>query len=274
MEYCKARKVLLYMDTHGCYAANKLQTRACLLGRSSTYYTPGSLFLPDSALGSRSLAPYLDEIDANFAGELKTLVAALGVRPNPSIEDIRQVQTEIMQESQDSLSPEKIEIAIACLEIAVQLKHDVTDLLVPDTACKLKELKSIVHGDPLLVGDNAEFKDFNFTHPKVSADLATGLSIDDAIARAISLEIDIDENDTDFTPQESLQTVISDTLERYPIAATFNEFLANADDARATKLIWTLDQCNEENHASASLLTKDLHPFQGSALMVYNDGSK
>ena len=266
-DFPKARQVLLYMNTHDRYSVSDLRKRACLPGRSGTYYTPTKLFRPDSELASWPLAPYLDEVDTNFASDIAPLVAALKIPANPSLSDLQEVQTTIVDNTEDVLAKQDLSIAIATLEIAVLLDYDTTDLLIPDTTCRLRSLKDIVRGDPLLIGANVGY---NFTHPRVSADLAERLSVENASARAINLEI---EDDIDFTPGESLQTVITDTLDRYPIAATFNEFLANADDAKATKIVWTLDECNEGPYPSNALLTRELHAFQGSALMVYNDGS-
>lgn len=63
-----------------------------------------------------------------------------------------------------------------------------------------------------------------------------------------------------------------DTLDRYPIHNTFREYLANADDTGGTsKINWLLD---ERTHAHEKLLTTQLKPFQGPALLVHNDGGK
>lgn len=198
-------------------------------------------------------------------------MVALKVRQEPSIEDLKDVQDILLGTSGDPLPPEDIGIAIFVLEIATRLGYDVTDLLVPDTTSRLRETKDVVYGDPLRTG-NAPF---NFTHPEISASLVRRLGIQDSLAKAIELNIDFDsEDEDDYTPKESLETKISDTLERYPITTTFNEFLANADDAKATKITWILDECKDGPHASSSLLTTELKTLQGPALLVHNDGCK
>lgn len=182
------------------------------------------------------------------------------------------MQRRLVENPRGQLDPSDLGIAISTLEIATLLDYDPGNLLVPDTASRLQNLEDIVHGESLGTGDTLRC---NFTHPQISPDLARRIGIEEALARAIRLEIDLDSNDEDdFTPGESLQTNISDALERYQIRATFNEFLANADDAGATKIIWTLDACGSGPHASSSLLTNELKPFQGPALLVYNDGCK
>ena len=158
------------------------------------------------------------------------------------------------------------------LEIATRLKYDPADLLVPDTSSRLRKIADIVHGEPLAAGDKSNF---NFTHPEVSADLVRRLGVEDSSKRAIRLEIEPDTDDEeDYTPRETLETIISDTLGRYAVTDTFNEFLANADDAGATSISWMLDECDDGPHASSSLLSSELKPFQGSALFVHNDGGE
>lgn len=267
-QFEKANKVLAQIDHNNCSA---LLSRPCILGRSGEYFTPDKCFFPGSSLVSRPLAPYLDVVDANFARQHEGLLAALGVQSEPSIQDLRNVQDWLMAVNDDQLDPTGVAIAISTLETATRLFYDPTDLLVPDTTSRLRGLGDIVHGDPLRTGDT----DFNFTHPEVSADLTRRLHIEDSLKRAIRLNIDVDSDDEDdYTPKESLEVKIADTLERYPIATTFNEFLANADDAKATKIVWTLDECKPGAHASSSLLTTELKTFQGPALLVYNDRGK
>lgn len=266
-EHRKARQVLLHIDPEDY---SELRSRSCLLGRSGIWLTPRDVVLPGSSLSSRSLAPYLDEIDIGFLIEQQRLVEGLGIPQRPSIEDLERVQEALLGSSVGPLSSVDLSIAISILEIATRLDYDPTSLLVPDTTSTLRTLGEIVHGDPFSMGD---IPGFNFTHAEVSADLARRLRIENAQARAIRLELDIDsEEDDEFTPKESLTTSIKTTLSRYPITTTFNEYLANADDAKATKVIWILDECREGDYPSASLLTTDLQSFQGPALMVYNDG--
>lgn len=265
----KINKVLLQIDPEYC---SPLLSKSCILGRLGDYLTPDKVFLRGKSLETRPLAPYLDIVDGNFMQKHQKLLAALKVRSEPSIEDLQNVQRRLVENPRGQLDPSDLGIAISTLEIATLLDYDPGNLLVPDTASRLQNLEDIVHGESLGTGDTLRC---NFTHPQISPDLARRIGIEEALARAVRLEIDLDSNDEDdFTPGESLQTNISDALERYQIRATFNEFLANADDAGATKIIWTLDACGSGPHASSSLLTNELKPFQGPALLVYNDGCK
>ena len=265
-DYDKASKVLYQMEPND-YTA--LALTPCFLGRSGGYFTYDKVFLPGSELQSRPLAPYLDELDAKFAKDHAKLVTGLEVQSQPSIKDLQDVQDALNRTVDGHLSISDLGIAIATLEIATRLEYDPQDLQIPDATMVLRECKDIVHGDALSTGDIAGF---NFTHPEISSDLARRLDIESSLRRAIRLKIDFDSDDEDeYVPKERLRTVISDTLERYPIESTFNEFLANADDAGATKITWILDECREKSHESSSLLTPELKPFQGAALFVCNN---
>lgn len=268
-DYEKAHQVLLEIDPTN---SSDLLSRCCILGRSGAHFTPDKAFLSGSSLARRPLAPYLDEVDNTFARQHGALLAALHVRTEPSIEDLQEVQRALASASEGQLSPSDLRIAISTLEIADSLTYNLTGLLIPDTTSKLQKLNDIVHSDS---ADASMEEDLIFTHPGISPELANRLGLEDTLARAIRLQIDLDsDNEEDYVPGEKLTTVISDTLGRYSIASTFNEFLANADDAKATKIVWTLDECNDGAHASTALLTTDLKPLQGPALFAYNNGGK
>lgn len=75
-----------------------------------------------------------------------------------------------------------------------------------------------------------------------------------------------------FEQEEDILTVISDTLQRYPIKSTFKEYLANAEDSGgATKISWLLDRTQ---HPSRELISQELAECQGPALACFNDGGK
>ena len=266
-DYDKASKVLRQIKPND-YSA--LASKPCFLGRSGEYFALDKVFLPGSQLQRWPLAPYLDELDANFAKDHEEIVTGLELPNEPSVRNLQDVQKSLNEMTvAGCLSIPGLGIAIATLEIATRLRYDPQDLRIPDTTGTLRELRDIVHGDPLSTGD---IPDFNFTHPEISNDLARRLGVESSLERAIRLKLDFDsEDENDYTPKEKLRTVIADTLERYPIESTFNEFLANADDAGATKITWVLDECRQKLYDSSSLLSTDLKPFQGPALLVCND---
>jgi sacsin len=73
----------------------------------------------------------------------------------------------------------------------------------------------------------------------------------------------------DFGQQVSLTSRIRELLLNYPEGTSiFKELIQNADDARATTISLCLDY---RHHGTTSLAFQELAPFQGPALLVYNN---
>ena len=269
-EHVNIDQVLVYLQNHFQQAEySELSTTPCILGSRGKYLLPGQAFHPGSDLTTHSLAPYLDEVDIRFARQHSALLKALNICEEPSLNDLLGIHR-VIGAKQGPLNDSDLHIVIASLELASRgfNTDQLADLMVPDTQNILRRLPDIVHGD-ILVGD---VDGFNFTNSAISSDLIKRLGLENAGARATRLEIDFqDEDEDEYTPREKLSTVISDTLGRYSIASTFNEFLANAEDCHATRMGWIVDECQSGPHESSSLLSPDLKPFQGSALFAYND---
>lgn len=248
-----------------------LNSKACILGVGRNYLVPKNTFGKSRFLARYPLAPYLDKVDSHFAIEHLELLAQLNVRNEPSVQDLSSLQALLKDSSQGPLKRSDLDVAIGSLEIAARLAggQEFHDILIPDTESILRPMSDIVYGDRVVTGTIAAF---NFTHPAISADLIQRLEIEHSLDRATRLEIEVDDGDEDeYTPRETLSTVISDTLGRYPIDSTFNEFLANADDCRATVVSWILDECKTGPHESLACLTSELKSLQGPALFAYND---
>ena len=247
-----------------------LRSRPCILSSHGNYFPPDRVFLTGSRLTAHPLAPYLDEVDGGFAKKHASILVALDVKSEPSIEDIQYVQGALEVSNEGQLSEKDLSIAIATLEVATLMGYGPSNFSIPDRMSILRALPDIVYGDPNVNGGIANF---NFTHARISKDLIDRLGVENSLARATRLAIDFEDEDEDeYAPREKLSNIIKDTLGRYPIETTFNEFLANADDAGATKISWTIDECGTGPYESQSLLTNDMATFQGPALMVYNDG--
>ena len=262
-EYDKVENILVDIQLND---RPELRSKPCILGRHGDYFRPDRVFLPNPRLDFYSLAPHLDEVDAGFARKHRELLSSLEVKPEPSAEDLQYAQKALDGYAEGQLSENGLSVAIAILEVATTLHYEPSTFLIPDTTSCLRKLTDIVYGDRNVTG---EVSSFNFTHPRISEDLIKRLRVENSYARAMRLEIDFEDEDEDeFTPREKLSTIICDTLGRYPIDTTFNEFLANADDAKAGRISWTLD---ERFHDSRYLLSDELQPFQGPALIAFND---
>ena len=265
-EHEKVDKILSHMKIED---SESLCDRPCLLGIHRQYLAPGTVFLPGSKLAMYPLAPFLDEIDSQFATKHAQILTKLKVQSNPSVEDLQKVQQLLTPGVDQSLPESSLGMAINILELGTSLDYDPVHLLIPDTTLRLRRLQDIVQGERSIGSDSLNF---NFTHPRLSRYLTSRLGVETSLSRAMRLDVDVEDEDEDeYTPHEKLSTIISDTLGLYPVDTTFSEFLANADDAGASKISWTIDQCLEGSHSSQSLLTGKLDAFQGPALIVYND---
>lgn len=245
---------------------------SCIRSTRGEYLRPERLLLPKSLLSQYPLAPYMDEVEPSFAQRHPKLLTALGIREDLTYADVLSIQGRILETTQSNqLSDENLKVFLTLLEVAIRLEHsnNLSALMVPDTERKLRPRTDIVHGERKVTGEIATF---NFVHPQISPYLVQHLDLEKSFARATRLGINFeDEDDDEYTPHEKLTTIISDTLDRYPINSTFGEFLANANDCGATRISWILDECAEGPHASSTLLTEELKDFQGCALFVHNN---
>lgn len=269
-DHDKVHQILLYLKPH---EYSDLQVKKCILGSRKDYRNANESFLPNSLLSKYPMFPYLDEVDSIFAHFHPVLMEVLKVRCEPSITDLIKVQRSL-QAAAPTLKHSDLIVAVSSLEIAVHLPatEELTDILIPDSQNVLRNLWDIVHGNQNVTGAIA---DFHYTHSMVSANVIERLGVENSLARATRLAIEVEDEDEDeYTLEEKLTDIISDTLARYSMQSTFNEYLANADDCGATKISWILDECENGRHASEALLTPELEAFQGPALIVHNDQSK
>lgn len=83
---------------------------------------------------------------------------------------------------------------------------------------------------------------------------------------------ELDEEDTDdFSQNVDLIATIRATLKEYDIAYSYNEFLANADDANATEVCFMID---ERLYEPTSLLAPTMSEFsQRPALLIFNNST-
>ena len=252
---------------------SEIQSKKCILGSRKDYWGASKVFLPNSWLSQYPMLPYLDEVDALFAQRHSKLIKSLKVRSQPSVADLIEVQRNL-HASAPLLNQSSLIIAINSLEVAINLPQtdDLTNILVPDSQNVLRNVWDIVHGDRTVTGAVAAF---NYTHPMVSTNVIERLGLENSLARATRLAIEFDDEDEDeYTLKEELTDTISDTLGRYSLESTFNEYLANADDCGATKISWILDECKKGRYESKALLTSELETYQGASLIVHNDGGK
>jgi sacsin len=156
--------------------------------------------------------------------------------------------------------------AIATLKFAVSLtltESQLSQLLVPDDVHRLRPIQDVLFND---VGENS------LLLPRTEACLASS-SINDALAMALGLRrlglkhahLRTLGEDMGVTPA----TIVEKTLAQYTEKQFLPEFLANAQDAGASKLMVMINDyiSVEGNFLSPALKTLHDRP----SIMVYND---
>lgn len=147
-------------------------------------------------------------------------------------------------------------------------KEDLANFKAPDNTGHFHVISELTAGDP----GNTETNGLKILHQGVSLDTAKQLGLATFKDRFLQLLND-PEFEEDFAQRESPMAVIEDTLARYPIRSTFNEYLANAEDSgSASKICWILDE--SDDYPKTNLLSQKLADLQGPALFCYNDGCK
>ena len=263
-------QVLAYL--YGRYGTTSILSKPYVRTARQIYVEPSQAILPGGLLDSFPLSPFLETVDRSFAEKHTQLLSDMKIKASPSFEDLVQVQQAIIDTNNGAaLRAEQLSISRNLLEIASQIlgPEQLGSFRVPDHEGKLAFLADIVYGDPSVVVKDAEIR---YTHPDISTGLITRLGIESVRERATRLQIAIEDEDEDeYVPREELSTIISDTLRRYPIMATFSEFLANAEDCEASKISWILDECERGPYNSQRLMTSELEYLQGAALFSHND---
>ena len=263
-------QVLEYTFEH--WGSSSLMSKRCIRASSGAYLYPHRVCLQGSLLRRFPLAPHLEEIDNRFMSKHAELVMDMNIRQEPTIEDLLEIQSTLARQNAHKLStPEEMDVMLSLLEIArslPQASRDLTKFMIPDTEQILRAWSDVVFGDKSMA---LSIPDLHFAHPSMSMSLIEGLCIESPSERATRLEIEIDDDDDEYIPQEKLTTIIADTLGRYPIESTFGEFLANAEDCQASQVKWILDACKGGPHASKSLLNREMQTLQGPSLFAWND---
>lgn len=109
-------------------------------------------------------------------------------------------------------------------------------------------------------------RDLKFLHRDVTTGTSQALKIPTSKDRMLQSLA----NSEDFAQEEDSIEMIKDSLQRYPIESTFNEYLANAEDSgSASEISWLIDWATYDNRR---VLTPELALFQGPSLLSYNDG--
>ena len=265
--------VLKYVQGEGqveiCY--KELMDLRCILTQSGCFVSPRMAF----HTGCERLGPYLYNIDNSFWYDNSSLLQRLGIKEKPDLEDLLQAQRKFRprKEAEEEVSLKEADIAvqIEIIKLAAVFDRDrLSTLMIVNTIGSLCALEDATYNDlgPLSLVQGTT----NFTHPDIPYSIVAKLRIEPLSERIKKGQLGLaDIDDDEFDQHEEVADGINDTLERYPVEATFKEYLANADDAgSATQINWLLDA---RQHPQVSLVTPELSAYQGPALVVHNDGT-
>ncbi|PVH73775.1 hypothetical protein DL98DRAFT_468851 [Cadophora sp. DSE1049] len=249
----------------------ELKLLRCIVVRSDFFVEPSQAFSPSRlrSQGCNHLQPYFANVDEIFWEKHEKLLVQLGVRREPKPDDLLKLQS--ILEAKGRLDDHDIGVAIELLCLASAFpREDLQGFKILAASGRFCAFGEIYYND---LGVLRSKQDVKLTHPDIPVRIVKRLKIDSLSAQRVKgvLEIE-DEDEEEFDQQENAITRISDTLERYPIEATFREYLANADDTEgASKVSWVLD---DRTHPSRTLITPEMEELQGPAFLAYNDGGK
>jgi sacsin len=264
--------VLKYIQVKGQseILSKELVNLRCVMTQAGRFVSPQTVF----HTGCERLEPYLHNVDNNFWNRNPLLLSRLKIKKRPGLEDLIRVQTELQRklESKEgaTLDERDASVAVEVAKLAAVFdRKQLSNLMVITALGRLCKLEEVTYND---LGSLWHAQgEINFTHPNIPYAIALKLRIEPLSERVKKGELDLaDEDDEDeFDQHEQVATGIADTLERYPVEATFKEYLANADDAEASEINWLLDSTQ---YPKESLVAPGLSAYQGSALLVHNDG--
>lgn len=240
-------------------------------GSTSCFVLPSISFCP-SRVPKEScdrLYPYCVPVNEIFWKQHEKLLQEVGIGKF-SLKDLFTVQSKL--EAKEALGEDDIAVAIRLLDLACRYPRDsLRELKVITEAAKLVPIQDVNYQEP-----GSPFRpkeEVVLAHPGISRRTIEKLHIVSLRDRVINGLLDIEdlEEEDEFDQRESTTTRIVDTLDRYPIETTFKEYLANADDAEgASKISWMFD---DREHPTNHLLTENMKPFQGPALLVHNNAA-
>ncbi len=263
--------VLKYIQIKGQgeILSKKLVNLRCVMTQAGCFVTPQIVFHNDC----ERLEPYLYNVDNTFWNNNSLLLSRLGIKDRPGLDDLLQVQGELQEkiESKEEATLEESDICVAIeiIKLAAVFDRELLSTLMIATAVgSLCIIEEATYDDvgPLF---HAQGKT-KLTHPDITYAVAKKLRIEPLSERVRKGELGLtnEDDEDEFDQHEEVATGIADTLERYPVEATFKEYLANAADAKASQISWLLDH---RQHPRESLVTPGLSAYQGSALLVHND---
>lgn len=242
---------------------------------------------------SVNCSPFLEIISADYQSFHK-LFLECGVRKYFQAKDYANIMNVIANSIDNKISntlQKKNEILVEMVEsdinLAVNIAQYISDKMqfvgdiifpIPCSDCQsMRYPNQLYYNDaPWISSTVLKQKKLSFVHPKLSIQVCKKLGVQSfrelfvsKQSELLTIEINQQIGTQSFGQHESLTRRLKDILRAYPEGPSIiYEFIQNADDARATKIIVLF---NEKEYGTDSLLSTELNNMQGPALYIYND---
>lgn len=244
----------------------EVDSRAWIPGISGGFYCRRDIFHTKA-----KFHPYIDIIVPRFSHIFEP-GTRFPIEEFPSFQKLRELHDFLAPKR--SLGPKDLGLFISLLEAFAERfpREDLTTLSAPDASGVLWRLTEITVGDSDAYRDDPLMKGLVFAHPKISPEVTKCLKIPTVQERYLEQMVG-PEFIQGFEQEQDLQSLISDTLQRYPLESTFSEYLTNAEDCgAASKIHWVAD--GTERYPAKELIAAELSECQGPALFCHNDGGR
>eukprot|EP01083_Nonionella_stella_P165464 550499_1 len=265
----------------------KEEVKAILYGQSWIWVNGHFANSDKVALNPSSLIhcePYLEIISGEYHA-FRRLFTLCGVKKRFGPRDYRDILNVIADKykDQNATIPEMdIDLAIKITQyLSRPLCMDIIgdDLFpIPTQHNTMEYPMKLYYNDASWI-DRTKHGVITFAHPTLSIDVCKKLGVQSFRTLFVSktsqsLQIEMLSTSglsgaTAFGQQESLTRRLKDILRKYPEGPSIlYEFLQNSDDAKAKNVVIML---NEKHYRTDSLLSSELKPLQGPALLIWND---
>lgn len=242
--------------------------------------------------GPLHLAPYTRVIPVDLA-VFRDLFLELGIREFLKSSDYANILCRMaMRKGSTPLDAQEIRAALLIAQhlAEVQLYEDQTKIYLPDASCRLVNATDLVYNDaPWLLGAEDPGSSFGnasnialtakrtvqkFVHGNISNDVAEKLGVRSLrrmllAESADSMNVSLSGAAEAFGQHEALTTRLKHILEMYADGpGVLFELVQNAEDARASEVIFLLDKTQ---YGTSSVLSPEMADWQGPALYCFND---
>ena len=230
-----------------------------------------------------SLPPYMCELSSVYRQQFSKLMTAIGVNKEVSPEMMADILQKIADEYPDKPIPDKVLqfVVYTSGQLSDNMKQQELIIYLPDERQIMRLVSKLADKiDSDWVKCLSAFKELElnkknyYVHEKIPRECAKILGVQPLLEAIVkTMEDKTFLSGTEFGQHEALCDRLNGVLRKYPAdLSIFKEFIQNADDAQATKIVFVLD--HRTDFPDNSLLTHDKQwkSLQHTpALCIYNN---